>query len=153
MDLMEIRRRIMAGRSVNTTPKIEEYGVYWNRTQGKKSENVKWGTTKWYTFDPLYLGAVTIDGYIGADNTGICFQYEGLRNGNTVWKDWYYFNGQTYRGIGRYDVTLQVISFSIELSKIDDVYAIVRQTGQILFAGKNTPYFGYTNKKDMPNQG
>ena len=43
------------------------------------------------------------------------------------------------------------LRWSIRIDKVDDAYAICNGTGQILFAGKNTQYYGYTNVNDMPS--
>ena len=41
------------------------------------------------------------------------------------------------------------IGVSVGTADIDNAYAYLSD-GQILFAGKNTPYYGYTNINDMP---
>ena len=41
------------------------------------------------------------------------------------------------------------IGVSVGTANIDNAYAYLSD-GQILFAGKNTPYYGYTNINDMP---
>lgn len=40
--------------------------------------------------------------------------------------------------------------FTLDMSKLDDCYAYLVETGQIFFAGKNSIYYGYTNINDMP---
>ena len=44
------------------------------------------------------------------------------------------------------------IRFSMTIAKLnaETEYAYSETTGQIFFAGKNTPYFGYKNINDMP---
>lgn len=42
------------------------------------------------------------------------------------------------------------MQFTVVSNLIDDCYVIYENTGQILFAGKNSPYYGYTNINDMP---
>lgn len=42
------------------------------------------------------------------------------------------------------------IAFTIQTSLVDDSYVIQVGTGSIVFAGRNTPYYGYTNINDMP---
>ena len=151
MDMMQIRRRVLLGgkKVIDTSPKIAEYGVCWNRTQGGKTANDNWCITEWYDFNPLYHGVMHVSGYVGADNAFITFQYEGVYDNSNIYKDWYYFVGQS-RVIGGLNVTVNKITFSIEVTKIDDAYAYIEETGQILFAGKNSPYYGYTNINDMP---
>ena len=138
-------------RKPDTTPKIAEYGKYWNRKFGDTTDNANWCITQWIDVNDPYTGterATSINGFIGADNIGITFQYYTI-NGS----DWFYFNGTNPRIILPYNSQsrLTSISFSIQVNEIDNSYAYVVQTGRILFAGKNTPYYGYTNINDMPS--
>ena len=135
---------------IDTSPKIAEYGVYWNRTYGSKTQSDSWCITEWYEFDTIYHGRVIICGYCGTDTKYITFQYNGVKDDESTYKSWYYFNGFDHRTSGIGNATLHNITFSIEIAKIDDAYAYVKETGQIFFAGKNTPYYGYTNINDMP---
>ncbi len=41
-------------------------------------------------------------------------------------------------------------AFTLRKDMLDDCFAYVTNTGQILFAGKNSIYYGYTNINDMP---
>lgn len=42
------------------------------------------------------------------------------------------------------------IAITLNMNKLDESYAYIVETGQIFFAGKNTPYYGYTNISEMP---
>ena len=142
-------------RNPDTTPKIAEYGKYWNRTFGSTTDNADWCITQWIDVDDPYTGTgrpTSINGFIGADSNAITFQYY-LTNGAVTQTNWNYFNNVNPRTVlsGNAFSRLTSISFSIQVNEIDNSYAYVEQTGQILFAGKNTPYYGYTNINDMPS--
>ena len=88
-------------------------------------------------------------GFVGADSTTITFQYY-FSDGAT---DWYYFNKVYPRRLpASTSKAIVSISFSIEVSEIENSYAYLVETGQIIFAGKNTPYYGYTNISEMPTE-
>lgn len=151
MDLMQHRRSLLMaqGRKLDTTPKIAEYGKYWNRTFGSTSVNANWCITDWYDVvdTPGESRITSINGYIGTDATTITFQYY-LTNGTT---NWYYFAGTNPRRVIANPATYRIskISFSIQITEIDNSYAVVVETGQILFAGKNTQYYGHRNISDL----
>lgn len=139
---------------IDTSPKIAEYGVYWNRTKGGKTADANWCITEFYEFEQQAARRTTLKGYIGNDGTAKTFQYYGLNNIGGDTSDWYYFNAGDNEGTrdlgGTYNSnTWQRITFSIHQDKLDDCYVYVQQTGQIFFAGKNTIYYGYTNINDM----
>ena len=139
MDLMSIRRGLMTGQKkvIDTSPKIAEYGKYCGRSgQGIVDDEV-WCYTEYY---PLLTNGYQ---YI-CDNTtdsNHTFQYSTNADG-TAWNFWY--------GPRRRISVYNVIRFSIKIDKLDDAYAYSERSGQIFFAGKNTPYYGYTNINDMP---
>ena len=146
MDMMAIRRRVLMGsrkkKSPDTTVKIAEYGVAWqNRTQ--KVENANWGISEFVVFEPVSTQR-TLRGYgnvksfvVSKDGGATTFDYWGTTTDNPWERKC--LNENT-----------NACSFSIILSLIDDAWMIIVETGDILFAGKNTPYYGYTNINDMP---
>lgn len=134
---------------LDTSPRIAEQGKYWNRTFGSTTSNANWCITGWYdvideTCDPRYT---TINGYVGTDSSSITFQYN-LTNGTT---NWFYFAGVNPRRVLSREVEYRLtsISFSIEIAEIDNSYAFIVETGQILFAGRNTIYYGHTNISEL----
>ena len=145
------RRQLMAMQisGLNTSPVIDEYGVHWNRTFGGKQSDDGWCITKYYDVIGAPRGEVNIMGFVGADSTTITFQYY-FSDGAT---DWYYFNKVYPRRLpASTSKAIVSISFSIEVSEIENSYAYLVETGQIIFAGKNTPYYGYTNISEMPTE-
>lgn len=148
MDVMEARRRLlMTPRGIDTSPKIIQYGVYWNRTFGSTTINPKWCITDWYNVQSA-TGRIALVGRIGNDGVGITFQYF-YKNGNC---NWYYFNvgdKESTRSIGSYSEIPIRITFSVEISVLDDCYVYIAETGQILFAGKNSIYYGHRNTSEL----
>ena len=142
LDVMQRRRDLLMahGRKLDTTPKIAEYGKYWSRTFGITNQHPSWCITDWYGVVDAPSGDVKINGYVGDDGIGHTFQYY-FSDGS---KDWFYFNGINPRTIpASTSKKLTSITFSIVVAEIDNSYAFVVETGQILFAGKNTPYYGH----------
>lgn len=143
-----------AKKLIDTSPKIVEYekGLAYANT-GERYDR-SFCVTEWYPFDtgtvdPIHLYNKAYAGqYVRACN----YQYYGTRENGTVLRDWYYniSNDNPNRYIGWNGATLKEIRFSIPIREIDDSFAYVEETGQILFAGKNSPYYGYTNINDMP---
>lgn len=153
MDLMAARRKLlMTQHGLDTSPKIVEYGAYWERTNEGKIADENWCITEWYAFNPQKSGSITIVGYIGgSDNTNHTFQYH--TEGRT-WRDWYYFNVGDVEGERTIQNAagtrvLQEISFSIFLNGITNAYAYVKETGQIFFAGENSIYYGHKNISEL----
>lgn len=146
-DLLRRRRAMMEKKSdvLDTSPKIAEYGVLWGRTQGGKTENANWCITDWYYPNPAY-NSLTIVGNVGIDSSNVTFQYENESGSNKNW--WYLYPGNKRTVV--LNSPIFKITFSIRISEIANSYIYIEETGQILFAGKKTPYYGYTNINDMP---
>ena len=151
---MAIRRRLLTQQNnvLDTSPVVEENGVYWSRTFGQTAENTNWCVTKFYGIDDPYTGqarTTNINGFIGADTNQITFQYY-LVNGSTKSTNWYYFAGTNpRRALGSTVSRLTSISFSIQKSELPNSYAYIVETGQILFAGRNTIYYGHRNISEL----
>ena len=41
------------------------------------------------------------------------------------------------------------IEITLSMFRLDESYAYIVETGQILFAGKNTPYYGHRNISEL----
>ena len=139
MDMMAIRRRVLMGqkRIIDTSPKIAEYGKYCDRSwQGIASDSA-WCYTEYYDLE--FNGRQTI--HDNNTNSSHTMQYQTNAQG-TAWDFWY--------GPERDVKAYNIIRFSIKIENIDISYAYSAESGQIFFAGKNTPYYGYTNINDMP---
>lgn len=152
---MELRRRLIMEipHKLDTTAKILEYGKYYGRGYNAISSNANWGITDWILFNPQNNGGpVTIEDTCtepGVNDNQHTYKY---CTEDESFKDWYYHytdNRRTIRNQAQHEI-LYRIAFSIYLPRIDSTYALCVETGQIFFAGKDTPYYGYTNINDMP---
>lgn len=144
MDLMEVRRRMMGQitkKVVDTSPVIEFYGYSIpagsiNYTQSEGS-----GVTKIYEYPKQDFVQTLVTAYVTAN---IRVFKDGLYRDYWSW-------GPT---VGMHRKVINSLSnglaMTIILDNIDDSYAYLEETGQILFAGKNSPYYGYANINDMP---
>ena len=147
MDNLMLRRRVILkapiGR-VDTTPKIAEYGKYLGRSATGTGTDENWCYTIWYDIIPepgisnrLVIGNCNIDG----DRT---YQFTKSSGG----ADW------DYRKSGTNYYTLPAnankIRINIPINNLSICYAFIASTGQILFAGEDTIYYGYKNINDMP---
>ena len=129
-------------RLPDTTIKIAEYGVAWkNRTE--KSENTNYGISEFVVFEPVATQR-TVRGY------GVTNSFVVSKDGGATTIDYWIVSTANPWERKCLNVNANACSFSIILSLIDDAWMIIVETGDILFAGKNTPYYGYTNINDMP---
>lgn len=140
---------------VDTSPKIAEYGKALNYNSTGERSDIYFCITEWYPFDVgtveliyLYNKVYATQEYIRTCN----YQYYATNDVGILHRDWWYnrSNDDPKRQIGWNTFTLKEIRFSIPIKEIDDSFAYVEETGQIFFAGKNSPYYGYTNINDMP---
>ena len=146
---MQARRQLlMMPHGIDTSPKIAEYGKACAYATTGERDYSNACITDWYQFYPQQSGLLTIyyemlNGYSRRDGN---YQFYALDAVQTL-RDWYYNLSETNktRVIGWNGFTLQEIRFTIITANIDDVYAYVVETGQIFFAGKNTPYYGHRN--------
>jgi hypothetical protein len=137
-----------ANEPVDTSPKIAEYGKACATSNTGERVSATNCITEWYTFDPKQVGRLSIyyfDNNVVYPRNDANYQYVS-EGGN---RNWYYRGSNFTRTIGWDNDTLHQIRFTILTENIDDVYAYVVETGQIFFAGKHTPYYGYTNINDM----
>lgn len=140
MNSLMARHRALMGQKreiIDTTPKIMETGVYWNRRLQKVSD-ANYAITEKYEPDiPGKDGVNAFSLYLGIHDTE--HKYVVYKDGAANPFDYWAIDQPRFTVGGKY------VSFSILLSAIDDCYAYVIDTGTVLFAGKNTPYYGKTN--------
>lgn len=149
--MMQLRRGLLITQHddrLDTSPRIAEYGVSWVRGKELKVSNIDWCITEWYKFKESVTSADYVVGYIGDDGNSHTFQYH---NEQSTQKDWYYFYNGDQEGRQRivYVNYPYEISFSIYIPIIKNAYIYIERTGEILFAGKNTPYYGHTNISEL----
>ena len=138
--MISIRRKLMAktqSGGLDTSPRIAEYGKYLNRSTTGTAINEGWCYTDWYDINPIKEFITIKDNVTDIIHT---FQYV-MQNGT---RDYWYGPTRPLSG------SPYTIRFSIQITNIPTCYAYSETTGQIFFAGRNTPYYGYTNIHDMP---
>ena len=129
-------------RLPDTTIKIAEYGVAWY-TNSQKLENANWGISEFVVFEPATTQR-TLRGY------GVIRSLVVSRDGGATTFDFWRVTTDNPWERKCLNANANACSFSIILSLIDDAWMIIVETGDILFAGKDSPYYGYTNINDMP---
>ena len=143
-DLLRRRRAMMEKKAdvLDTSPKIAEYNKCLRRNHDVESAS-GYCYTEWIDCNPVRRSSdwdnPVMGGAFAADDTRSVFQF--VYNGTENY--WYYSKHQMMAGTTK-------IRFTLITSKLRDAYAYDSVTGQIFFAGKNTPYYGYTNINDMP---
>ena len=135
-------------RLPDTTVQIAEYGYSWGRGKYKKDANADYGISVFYNYS-LSSSAQTLVTMCLNPRVTLMLQKDG------VYKDWWSQpasgNWETTEGERTViNADTNEVSCSIYLPLIDNTYAYIKESGDILFAGKRTPYYGYTNINDMP---
>ena len=121
----------MQKRSIDTSPRILQYDKRYNR--GEIIDQKGYCITDIYSYPPQ-----TYTQYITANN--VYFQIQ-------IYKDGEYID---YWSGGNYKLNVNSNGIAVTLYKnIDDSYLYINDTGQILFAGKNTPYYGHRNISEL----
>lgn len=137
--LVARRRMLMRKPPLDTSPRIAEYGVYLNRSASGTAVDSSWCYTDWYDIDPHPSNNNIIDNVTNSNHT---FQF--VKSGGSG--DYWYGSSRNLAGEPikiRFSMTIAMLNGETE-------YAYSSTTGQIFFAGRNTPYYGYTNINDMP---
>lgn len=141
MDLMTRRKILLASwkKVIDTTIKILAENSRW-AIGGRVETSEKNNASIIYTYEPQSVGRQLI--YDGLITQLIIFE-------NGAYKDyWTVRNPPDPRNV--INANSNGIGVTVDTSAIAYAYAYFPSNGQILFAGKNTPYYGYTNINDMP---
>lgn len=140
-DLLRRRREMMGQKSdtLNTSPRIAEYGKYLSRNASGTTVDSSWCYTEWYDIDPYPSSNNIIDNVTNNFHT-----YQFVKQNGSG--DYWYGPSRNLAG------TPVKIRFSMTIARLNagTEYAYSSTTGQIFFAGKNTLYYGYKNINDMP---
>lgn len=141
MDMMAIRRRVLMAQRKNTSPKIAAYGYRFpSGNKAPVADESRCITEKYrYASSESKQTLVTC----GVTSTIHVFN-------DTKYMDyWSWSPGDGYKrkviNIGSTQVACTLV-----LDQLDEAYAYLEETGQILFAGKNSRYYGYENINEMP---
>ena len=138
------RRRALLGAKTeppDTAAVIDVTGARWSRnydvTSGGMTYDVTAGITKFYPISPSLSAQSLITGTTGFTGSAANNVYKSKNyDGTNGWETW---NSK------KMYASWKEVSFTVGLANIDDAYAYVNSTGQVLFAGKNTPYYGKKN--------
>ena len=133
----------------NTTPKIEfpNTGISWD---GSFASNIDgYGITQMYRLDiaSSETDAYTVD-YLIKNNGAASTTKKGINAYlDSTFADtrWVSENTASWWELKITDKVVDGIRFAVPLDGLDDSYCFIRETGQVLFAGKNTTYYGVEN--------
>ena len=142
MDMMAIRRRVLMGgkKVIDTSPIIEKYG-YKLGNANTEIEDDNSCIVQVYAYPKTDQILTMVSGYLGD-------RIQVYRDGKYIdWWGWNMGDGYKRQCINKLSDGVRTC---IPISNIANAYAYLKETGQILFAGKNSPYYGYTNINDMP---
>ena len=145
MDNLMLRRRAILQSPVgrpDTTAKIAQYGYGLSRSNTGTTVIAGNCYTEWYEVNPVSTSQrnMTGEGVASGGANGYCFQTKTETSGN-----WDYWPNRKFLHANSI-----LVRFTLITSEIDNAYVYCADGGQIFFAGKNTPYYGYTNINDMP---
>ena len=148
MDLMTRRREMMD--CGDTSPKIAEYGKYCSRGKTSLASDPEWCYTEWMVLNPPQSENIIIivDAY-ASKGSSYTYQYHNVSGS---WGDYWYGNPDfsEYRRVMNTGTNrIHMIRWSIKIENLDRCYAYIETTGQILFAGKNSIYYGHRNISEL----
>ena len=144
MDVMQIRRMLLEqGGKIDTSPVILAYDTKYQNI-GTTTAFVGLCITAKYFYPQLESkGTLAFHG-TDIDGNCTCIVY---RNAGTEQMDyWVLKDAQSPRNF--INIGSDAMAFTLVTSQIDNSYAYIVETGQILFAGKNSIYYGKKNIND-----
>ena len=143
MTITDRRRALMgAGEStIDTTPKIMQYDVKWNQKSLVSASG--YCVTERYFPDPtpVWVGGRKYIKVVWGTGLTVPTMVLFAVNGATPIDYWNEANTQWHS-------KAVSVSFTLETSNLPMCYAYMLETGEVLFAGENTPYFGKRNIND-----
>ena len=142
-------RRAMLEKVYDNSPKIAEYGYSLGRSATGVSEHSSWCYTEWYNVEPYTLGkgesTIVVDANASFNNTRT-YQYEFTDGVKDYWYGSSDFS-EYKRSVS--PKILKKIRCSIRIDHLDDCYMYIQNSGQIIFAGKNSIYYGHRNISEL----
>lgn len=143
MTLMERRRALLASEKepIDTTVEVTEADVRWQGLPGARFNKIATpgkGITRQYFPDPVPQANVTNAIALNVGDTTEMTYVLYKANESKPFDYW----SPTQP---RWTQDAVSVSFTVLLSAVDDAYCYVVASGEVLFAGKNTPYYGKTN--------
>lgn len=143
---MTRRRALMAqveSGEIDTSPIIE----YYNKgliSGGATKDVIGCCVTALYTYPEksVMQTCVTTGGFGNADRVMIIY-----KDGNQV--DYWGTNSQDNYERACINPNSNGLRISLNMSRLDDAYLYLKETGQILFAGRNSIYYGHRNINEL----
>ena len=143
---MERRRALMMMRKsgLDTSPIIAHYGV--KNPSGNPATkpyivDENYCVTALYSYTPMNVRQ-TIRFY-GGNGNAILYTDE-------TYKDYWNFNGESNEHKWNIiNANTNQISCTLKISMLDDSYLWLEESGEILFAGKNSIYYGHRNISEL----
>ena len=126
---------------VDTSPVIEFYGYSIPPGSSNYTQSEGSGITKIYEYPEQDFAQTLVTAYVTAN---IRVFKDGLYRDYWSWGSSVGMRRKVINSLSN------GLAMTIILDNIDDSYAYLEETGQIFFAGKNSPYYGYANINDMP---
>jgi len=147
MDVMQLRRNLLMQKKetgLNTSPKVAQYGVKnpsGNPTTKPYIIDENYCVTELYSYTPMNTRQ-TIRFY-GGDGNAILYT-------DTTYKDYWNFSGESReQKWSIITANTNQITCTLKISMLDDCYLWLEETGEILFAGKNSIYYGHKNISEL----
>lgn len=140
MDVMQRRRELLAMQTtvLDTSPIIAQYDKRISVRNDVDAED--FCITQRYYYPPS--DAFQTLAYFGTDGAQ-CRVYK-----NDEYMDyWTLAVAQSPREC--INIGSDAIAITLSMFKLDESYAYIVETGQIFFAGKNTPYYGHRNISEL----
>ena len=148
MDVIQARRRLMMlPHGIDTSPKIYQYNAGINVSNPQGTTPLEGCcVTELYNYQLFASGANRTLVTTGAwgNNQGIM----------TVWKDGVYRDFWGTNSADNFERAVIMpntngLKISLNMSRLNDAYALIKETGEILFAGKNSIYYGHLNTSEL----
>lgn len=142
MDVMEARRRLlMMPHGLDTSPVFETYGYKMPAGNTPYEEDENFAITILYHYPPVDFKQTLVTSKVG----GTIRVYNGNKAYMDYW-NWYVTEGYQRNVI---NANSEYLRFAVLINESNDSYAYLKETGQILFAGKNSIYYGHRNISEL----
>lgn len=131
----------MMQSKLDTSPVILLYNAKY-QANGTYSAAYGLCVTRIYNYPAMNFKATIA--YYGTDSGTMIVYKTGTTN---ILDYWVLKNGQSPRNC--VNPTSDGMAFTLSMDKLNECYCYIVETGQILFAGKNTPYYGRRNISEL----
>lgn len=138
----KIMMMLQGGGVIDTSPIIKAYNSYYTRN-GSIAEDNAWCITELYHYQTK-ANDTELYSY------GLAPFLVVFKNGGDTFVDyWTVTSYATAQKKGKLDAGSDCAGFTISQSHLNDCYCYEVDSGNILFAGKNSIYYGHTNISEL----